>query len=201
MQERYTYEQIKKALEGYKSSAGDPIQRQYLSDLLIYLSPLIKKKARYYFGRVSEDCWEDLIQDGYLRSIELIEAFDLQRGTRFLGYMQRMLGCFFFDKKKAAAKMKNQCSFQEEYMDVQEDQNFSVVELRDLFQMLSTKETHIVCAHILQGRKLIQVAKELHISYVYAKELKRNALHKLRKSFCSAEEGFGSIFQRAYKEK
>lgn len=181
MKQDNSYEQVQEALEGWKRSVEVVKKEQYLGQLLDYLTPLIKKKIRYYFGYLGQDKQEELMQEGYLRSIELIRDFDMNRGVLFLGYMKRMLGCFFFDKRKAVTKQKDTCQFEEEYMDPANDPEYSGVEVEDWLRLLNQKEGFIIRQHVLGGRKLIRLAEEMNISYVYAKEIKRNALRKLRK--------------------
>ena len=55
-----------------------------------------------------------------------------------------------------------------------------MIELDDLLKCLSIKEKYLVENHIMNKQILKQTAIDLDISYVYAKELKRNALKKLR---------------------
>lgn len=178
--EKYTIEQVETALLGYKGASDEREKERHLDRLLLYLTPLLCKKIRYYFGVMHEEERRDLLHDGYIRTIELIEAFDMERGIRFLGYMKRMLGCFYFDKRKAAAKFGDRCGFQEEYMEAQEDVQLKNVEIRDLLRVLSEKEERVIVENVIGGRKLITVSKEMGISYMYAKEVKRKALRKLR---------------------
>lgn len=179
--EKYTIDQVETALAGYKEAGSAEEKEHHLNCLLLYLTPLICKKVRHYFGITDEEGRRDLVHDGYIRAIELIDAFDRERGIRFLGYMKRMLGCFYFDKRKAAAKFENRCSFQEDYMEPQEDVRLCNVEIRDLFRVLSEKEERLIIENVLGGKKLIRVSEEMGISYIYAKEVKRKALRKLRK--------------------
>ena len=180
--EKYSYEQVEQALCGYKQAEEERVKEICLEALLTYLTPLLQKKIRHYFGSLEREGREDLLHDGYLRSIELIEAFDTERGIPFLGYMKRMLGCFYFDRRKAAAKTENRCSFDEQYMQPEEDLRLREIEIEDLLRVLNEKEERIVRENVLLGQKLIRVAEEIGISYLYAKEVKRNALKKLRRS-------------------
>lgn len=175
-----SYQEVEEALTGFEEAIMAEEKEHYLQQLVDYLTPLIKKKIRYYFGIVDQDRQRELLQEGYLRTIELILDFDRKRGVRFLGYMQRMLGCFFFDLRKAATKREVLCCFEEEYMEPEEDPEYGMVEVDDLLCKLSDKERRIIKEHVLGGRKLIRISEEMNISYTYAKELKRNALGKLK---------------------
>lgn len=185
--QKYSYEQVEEALCGYRQAEEESVREGYLSDLLMYLTPLLYKKIRHYFPKAEREEREDLLHDGYLRSIELILAFDPARGIPFLGYMKRMLGCFYFDRLKAIMKRGERCSFDEEYMAPEQDPGLQTVEIVDLLRILNEKEERILRENILLGRKLKEVADRVGISYVYAKEVKRKALKKLRKSI--EEEG------------
>ena len=69
--ETNTYEDIEQALIGYKQATATWDKQEYLRQLLAYITPLIKKKIRHYFGYVDED----LLQLGYVRTIELIDNY------------------------------------------------------------------------------------------------------------------------------
>lgn len=181
--EKYTIEQVERALLGYKKASDEREKEQHLDCLLLYLTPLLCKKIRYYFGVMREEERKDLLHDGYIRTIELIEAFDMERGIRFLGYMKRMLGCFYFDKRKAEVKTAVRYGFEEGYMEASEDVELLNVEIRDWLKVLSEREERLIVENVIVGRKLITVSKEMGISYMYAKELKRKALKKLRAGF------------------
>lgn len=178
--EKYTMEQVDAAVAGYKEAGSEEEKAYHLDRLLLYLTPLLCKKIRYYFGVMNSEDRSDLLQDGYIRTIELIDAFDRDRGVRFLGYMKRMLGCFYFDRRKAAARFEDRCSFEEDYMEAQEDVQLCNVEIRDLLRVLNEKEERLIIENVIGGRKLVTVSAEMGISYMYAKEIKRKALRKLR---------------------
>lgn len=106
--EKYTIEQVETALLGYKGASDEREKERHLDRLLLYLTPLLCKKIRYYFGVMHEE------------------------------------------------------------------------ERRDLLRVLSEKEERVIVENVIGGRKLITVSKEMGISYMYAKEVKRKALRKLR---------------------
>lgn len=62
--EHNTYDEINKALLGYKTSENPKLKQEFLKDLLTYITPLIKKKIKHYFGFVSED----MLQCGYVKA-------------------------------------------------------------------------------------------------------------------------------------
>ncbi len=174
--EKNTYEEVEQALTGYKEAVDENEKEEYLRRLIEYITPLIKKKIRHYFGYIDDD----LLQTGYVRSIELIDNYDTNRNVLFMGYMKRMLGCYFFDEKRKQGKKAESVEYNEEYMEPETELGYFDIELKDLLKGLPKKERYIVQRHIIERGLLKSVAKELDISYVYAKELKRNAIKKLR---------------------
>lgn len=174
--ENNTYDEIEEALIGYKMAELAPYKEEFLRQLLGYITPLIKKKIKHYFGYIDDD----MLQCGYVKAIELIDRYDMDRGVLFMGYMKRMLGCYFFDEKRKQLRLGDSVEFDETYIEWAQDIGYAMVEIEDLLKCLSYKEKYLVENHIMDRQILKQTAVDLDISYVYAKELKRNALKKLR---------------------
>ena len=171
-----TYYEIEEALIGYKTAERAIYKQEFLKQLLAYITPLIKKKIKHYFGFIDED----MLQCGYVKSIELIDRYDMYRGVLFMGYMKRMLSCYYFDEKRKQVKVGDIVEFDETYIEADQEMGYMMIELDDLLKCLSIKEKYLVENHIMNKQILKQTAIDLDISYVYAKELKRNALKKLR---------------------
>lgn len=169
-------ELIAKYQDGEEEALGEIIRR---------VEPLIAKRCRYYFGYADED----LMQDGRMRCIVLIRRYDRNFiGVKFLGYLNRMLSCYFWDLKKAELK---KAKYEYQIADegsrsmnnmAYEENGYAEVELLDLIEGLGEKEKYVVRENILSGKKLIDTARELGISYEYSKDIKKSALAKLRKT-------------------
>lgn len=174
-------------LEAYKeidallarAQAGDS---EAMGDLILRLDPLIKKQARHYFGKADED----LLQMGRLRAFELIQAFDPDfTEVRFLGYMSRFLGCYFWDLKKyeiRRASLSPVDADDEELARkaIYEDEGFLEVELEDLLQGLTAQEACVVRLNILMNNSLQEVAEMMDLSRDQVRYLKKKALDRLR---------------------
>ena len=90
------------------------------------------------------------------------------------------LGCYYFDEKRKESKTDNFIEFDETYIEPEMELEYFKIELDDLLKDLSEKERYLVQNHIIEKSLLKQTAIDLDISYVYAKELKRNAIKKLK---------------------
>lgn len=175
-QERYLIfeELLQRYNEGDHEAAGEIITR---------IEPMIMKRCKHYFGYVDED----LMQQGRMRCIILIQRYDRNFvGVKFLGYLNRMLSCYFWDLKKLDLKKER---FEQYYGENEQKRLYEIkydeagydeVELESLISCLNEKERYVVRANILIGKKLIDTAKELGISYEYSKDIKKSALKKLR---------------------
>ncbi|MGB5822680.1 MAG: sigma-70 family RNA polymerase sigma factor [Proteocatella sp.] len=160
-------------------------EEEALGEIIHRVEPLIAKRCRYYFGYADED----LMQDGRMRCIILIRRYNQNFiGVKFLGYLNRMLSCYFWDLKKAELK---KAKYEYQIADEgsrsmnkmpYEESGYAEVELLDLIEGLGEKEKYIVKENILSGKKLIDTARELGISYEYSKDIKKSALAKLRKT-------------------
>ena len=172
----FDYNVVQSELLKYKNSIKRDEKKKYMEQLLIYLGPLIKKKIRHYFGKVDED----LLQCGYAKAIELTDAFDLDRDIRYIGYMQRMMGCYFYDIRKKQAVNEAITLFDESYISPEYDNGYEEIECRDLLECLNDSQKYLIIQNIMYQRKLKDIAEELEISYAYSKEVKREALKKLK---------------------
>ncbi|OPJ55302.1 sigma-70 family RNA polymerase sigma factor [Alkalithermobacter paradoxus] len=165
-----TYEEInnlvKLSNKGCKTS---------LESLITTLKPLIISKCKHYFGYVNED----LYSDGILRSIELIKNFDFEKNTKFLGYMEYMLSCFYWDKKRKLLKESENEMLIDDSIEHSYEEDYSFIDIEECLSMLNDKERYIITQHILNGDTLVNISKNLNISYKYTKSLKSKAIKKL----------------------
>ncbi|KXZ40561.1 RNA polymerase sporulation-specific sigma factor [Alkalithermobacter thermoalcaliphilus JW-YL-7 = DSM 7308] len=153
--------------------------KKSLESLIDALSPLIKAKCKHYFGYVDED----LYSDGILRLIELINDFDFEKNTRFLGYIEYMISCFYWDKKRRQLKESSKEIIVDEYIEHIYEEDFSIIDIQDIFSILSDKEKYIIIENVLNKDTLVNISKDLNISYKYAKLLKSRAIRKLHTLF------------------
>ncbi len=172
----FDYNEVQSELLKYKNAITQHEKKIHMEQLLFYIGPLIKKKIRHYFGKIDED----LLQCGYAKAIELTDDFDLERDIRYLGYMQRMMGCYFYDVRKKHSVYEAITAFDEEYIAAEYDNGYEEMECSDLLSCLNDAQKYIVVQNIMYKRKLKEIADELEISYAYSKELKRKALKKLK---------------------
>ena len=162
-----------------KAKLGD---NDAMAELIENLEPLIITSCRRYFGYIDED----LMQQGRLRCIILVRSFDLLREIRFLGYMKTLLGCYFWDLKKEHIKLvENEMPMtndSEDYINGRSflDLAYADVEIYDLLLVLTKKERYIILKNVVGQEMLANVARDMGISYSYAKDLKNRALLKLR---------------------
>lgn len=162
-----------------QAKAGDMDQ---MGALILRLDPLIKKQIRHYFGRTDED----LLQMGRLRAFELIQRFDpALTDVKFLGYMSRFLGCYFWDLKKQELRQASLVfvPVEEEELNqkaLYDEAGFLEVEMEDLLGRLAQREAYVVRHHILLNKSLVQVAEELGMTRDQVRYLKKKAVDCLR---------------------
>lgn len=157
--------------------------RESMGMLITELEPLIKRQLRHYFGRLDED----YLQMGRLRAMELIERFNpAYTKVRFLGYMARFMGCFYWDLKKAELRRA-----QEESLNASEElqreipyreDGFLRVEIDDLLKRMPQQESYVLRHHIMQGKTLEAVARELSLTRDQVRYLKAKGLARARES-------------------
>ncbi len=167
-----TYEKINTLV-----SSSQKGNKKSLEVLLEILHPLLCSKCKHYFGYVDDD----LYQNGVMRTLELIYAFDFDKNTRFLGYMKFMLSCFYWELKKEELKGKEKERLTDAIHEEKEYvEDFEDLEMKEIFSVLNEKELKVIQKHILYGHTLIEVSKSMNISYNWAKQLKYNGLKKLK---------------------
>ena len=138
-----------------KNQKREEEKKELLTKILNALKPMLLARCSYYFGYTTED----LIQMGYARMIELLDEYDPSRTeVPVLGYLNRMIACYYFSLNRKMRKDRERLlSFEQE-----------------------TLESVLVAEHILKKKTLKTLSHRMHISYPYAKKLKSSALKKLR---------------------
>ncbi len=150
--------------------------------LIEMLEPLMVKKCRHYFGYVNED----LLQQGRIRTLELIRRFDpSKKEIRFLGYMERFLNCFFWDLKRTELKAKTRSVFlfadEERPESISYDEpGFESIEMRDLLESLDKTQRYIIMQNVMYGATLERIGTTLKLPRDRVKYLKKKALMTLR---------------------
>lgn len=151
-------------------------------ELIAMLEPLVSKYCRRYFGYTNED----LMQQGRIRTLELIRRFDeKKKEVKFLGYMSKFLSCFYWDLKKSDIREREEYGFsllgEEEAYEISYDEHgFLSVEVNDLLKPLNKEQRYILTRNVMYGATLGQVGEELRLSTEQVKYLKKKALGRLR---------------------
>lgn len=156
-------------------------KKELLTKILDALTPMLLARCSYYFGYTTED----LIQNGYTRMIELLDEYDSSRTeVPVLGYLNRMIACYYFSlNRKMRKEQERLLSFEQETLEsvlVAEDAPKYEYDWKKILSVLNEKEYKIVTEHILNKKTLKTLSDRMHISYPYAKKLKSSALKKLR---------------------
>lgn len=156
-------------------------QKELLTNILTALTPMLFARCSYYFGYTTED----LIQNGYARMIELLHEYDSSRTeVPVLGYLNRMIACYYFSLNRKMRKEQERLqSIEQDTLEsalVAEDTHHYEYDWKNILSILNEKEYKIVTEHILKKKTLKTLCFGMHISYPYAKKLKSSALKKLR---------------------
>ncbi|CAH2215058.1 sigma-70 family RNA polymerase sigma factor [Tepidibacter aestuarii] len=169
------YEEINELVK--KSQNGD---KDSLEKLLDTLKPLLISKCKHYFGYINED----LYQNGVIKSIELIQNFDFKKNTKFLGYMKFMISCFYWDQKKDELNSKEvSVNFDDNQSKDVYIEDFSNIETIEALSILNATEIKIVEKNLIQGHTLLEISKEMGISYSWVKRVKSQSVKKLEKYY------------------
>lgn len=164
-----------------KNQKREEEKKELLTKILNALKPMLLARCSYYFGYTTED----LIQMGYARMIELLDEYDPSRTeVPVLGYLNRMIACYYFSLNRKMRKDRERLlSFEQETLEsvlVAEDAPKYEYDWKKILSVLNEKEYRIVTEHILKKKTLKTLSHRMHISYPYAKKLKSSALKKLR---------------------
>ncbi len=166
----------------YLHSTNTEERSLFLEDILTKLRPMLLARCRYYFGYFTED----LVQQGYVRLIELIDAYDECRTeVPVLGYLNRMMACYYFSLNRKLRKEKERnFSLEEEVLenirdDAEEERVFQN-DVQELLKVLNEREYILIREHILRHKTLKSVCEKMNISYTYGKKIKQTSLRKMK---------------------
>ena len=140
--------------------------------------------------------YEDLIQDGYIVTLEAIENYDQNRGVYFLGYLKAMLRFYYLEK----GREKTYTSLN---IVVGDDNNFELIDfleddfnledfivekeevdtLKEALNSLTSRQRKVVVLYYLKNYSIGEVASELGVSYRTVVNTKVTAVNKLKKYF------------------
>lgn len=160
------------------------------TELIERLTPLIHASIRrYYFGRESR---EDLLQEGCLKLLELLQRFDASRGIPYLGYVKVQLKYFYmekgrYSKKEAAVNptegegvlvegLPDKSSNLEEHLVQRETERTLAAAIREL----SNQQRRVILLYYGWGMDMRQIAKRLGVHYQTVVKTKERGLKKLK---------------------
>ena len=183
---------LKELVQRSKAGNGDAKK-----ELLTRIKPLVIATIRkYYFG---QEELEDLIQEGYLRTLQELQRFQLERGIPFLGYIKLHLKYFFMDRGK---KHKMEMNFAlkssvteegirivellaDEKVDVQKKllKTEEQLELSKKLNALNPRQRQIIALFYGRGLSMRAIAKMLGLHYQTVVKTRDRALEILRKNY------------------
>lgn len=167
---------------------GDILAKE---DLLNRLTPLIKFSIKKYYYIYRD--FEDLVQDGYVKILDLLASYDLDSNIYFETYVKINLRYMYLDmnKKKTEELIlngKNEDSYElVDLLQADFDLEELVITGLDLkaidFDLLTPRERDIIDLAYYKWKSMVKIKDELGISYRTVVNIKANALVKLRKAF------------------
>lgn len=171
-----------------KARSGDCLAKE---EILKRLLPLVKYSIRRYYYIYNE--FEDLLQVGYLKILDLIETYDVDSEVYFQTYVKLNLKYMYLDmnKKKVEDLILNSpnenglepvdllvCDFDLEEFVLK---NLGLEEI-DL-SLLSPRERQVIDLYYFKDKSMVEIKDKLGISYRTVVNLKVNGISKLRKAF------------------
>lgn len=156
--------------EGSKTAKEEVLER---------LRPLIMASIKkYYYG---SQPYEDLLQDGYMKTLAEIEHFDEERGVPFLGFIKQQLRYFYMDKgRKSTIDISLNNLIVEgdgttEFMDMLPDDGPAIEDelirkeefhaLGQALKVLTEKQKRVLVLHYGHGMSFIKIAGKLDVHY------------------------------------
>ncbi len=177
---------LKLAKEGCKSSQGKLLER---------LSPLLGASIRRYSDR-KED-YDDLMQEGYLFILEILNTYDPKRGAGFAWYIKMRLKYFYLGKNQKISleslnrKVNNEDG-EEEFIDFLESDEDVVADILKMdkhmtlykaYDALSEREKQVIAYYYIKELSMVQISKKLDLSYRTVVNTKVNGLKRLRRYY------------------
>lgn len=172
----------------FKAKNGD---RNSLSEILERVYPLIISSIRRNYNKEAE--YEDLIQMGYLKTIECVNDYDKSYNTYFLGYLKMSLRFMYLDlhKRKKMGSLNERTEDDLEFVDlIADDLNLSEEVILKLYgeyitkqlNILSKRQKQVIMMYYYYEMNIDEISKKLNISYRTVVNTKVNALKKLKES-------------------
>lgn len=157
---------------------GDEYEKDVaLEEIIESFKPLIVKLMMKYFHRYDED----LMQDGIVELISRTMKYDYKNYNRFSAYLKKFLELYFrrvFYNSIGEAKVTNDVLYEN---DLSQNDVYDV-EITSVLENLDERQAYIIKRNILENEKLNVVAKDMKISYVYAKKIKKQAINTIKNS-------------------
>ncbi|SHI61499.1 RNA polymerase sporulation-specific sigma factor [Geosporobacter subterraneus DSM 17957] len=180
-------------------------EREAVAELIERLKPLIYASARrYYFGEGDK---EDLLQEGYLKLLELLDKFDMSRGIPFLGFIKVHLKYFYMEKGKDSKKeaafyiLESLTEDGRTFIEGMPDADMSIEEklvqrevqrsLGEAIQKLSVHQKRVISLCYGQGMDMGQIAKYLGVHYQTVVKTKERGLRRLRETMTEVQRSRG----------
>lgn len=166
-------------------------------EIIERLKPLIFTSIKkYYFG---EEEFKDLFQEGALKILKAINAFDEKREVPFLGYIKLQLKFFYMDRRKKVRRelsLNNQIDTGDDllsFIDLVVDETANIEEnllksqngktLVKVLNVLTLKQKQIIILYYGKGFTMKQISKALGVHYQTVVKTKERALKKMKKYF------------------
>lgn len=165
-----TYEDVENLVKIFFES--DEFEKNIaLEEIIDSFKPLIVKLMMKYFKRYDED----LMQDGIVELIQRTIDYDYKHYNKFSAYIKNFMELYF---RRVYFKniYQNNLTNDELYENDISQNDVYDIEIQSIVENLEEKQSYIIKRNVLENKKLKLVAKELNISYVYAKKIKQQAI-------------------------
>lgn len=170
---------------------GKKGDRSSKEKLLFKLKPLILSSIKRYYNDYSQ--YDDFIQEGYEIILNCIKNYDNSKETKFLGYVKLQLKYHYLDKhkEKSLLSLNETIDDGEEFIDYIKDDGFGPLEIainnqerESLYRGLSSlskRQREIFISYYIKGMNMVDISKELDISYRTVVNTKTKAVEKMKK--------------------
>ena len=157
---------------------GDEYEKtQALEEIISSFKPLIVKLMMKYFHRYDED----FMQDGIVELIQRTLSYEYKKYHKFSGYIKAYME-YYFRRLYFKQNFEQNISCDELYdSDISQNDIYDY-EITSMVDNLEEKQCYIIRENVLKNKKLKKVARDMNISYIYAKKIKKRAIENLKKS-------------------
>ena len=132
----------------------------------------------------SPETAEDLTSDVFLKVYEKLDTYDEKRSSlsTWIYTIARNTLTDYFRTNKVAEEIPEDL---DDGSSIEETvcNNAMLEILADALEQLEERERTVIIRHYYHGKKLKEIAEELHISYAYVKIIKNKALNLMKKAF------------------